>query len=564
MKSFVIKHKRLLIDIAVLFGAFIFVFASYFIFKPLYFKTEGSTDGIVPRIFIYICLAIVILVGVLLKLKNKLSIETLLFLIFILGMLMELNYMLITPYNYRQHDVFSYNIAGHEGYALTIFKTGHMPTQVDETGHLDYQFYHPPFNAFMQSLMMHISMPFMRLYNLITGSNYYDINQMNNFTLEGFEKACRYLDNSNNNPAINQTANVELWNEAYNYAHPVHLLYQTSEILSTFYINVALYFAIKIVYKLKVQNIYKVVGALFVALFPALFILAGQENNDPLCIMNCFIVIYFTVCWWENHSYFNAIMIGLFGGLAMFAKLSGALVVVPAIVAFAFVLIQNIIKKEKFTFTLIQGAIIGLIMAPLGLWFHIYAKVRFDQPFGFVFSNLNPNLYVGDYSFFARFINIFDFKDMFTSVWGNTFVNYNLPNFLIKSALFGEYSFMFSDALAVISLVLNYIFVYASLILIIIYFISSGKEHLEIKIIAGVLILSQLLAQLYFNIKMPYGCTMDFRYIVPIILGFMILNALAFDKFNKEKGWTKYFATTVMIISICLSASISLFYLTAI
>ena len=96
------------------------------------------------------------------------------------------------------------------------------------------------------------------------------------------------------------------------------------------------------------------------------------------------------------------------------------------------------------------------------------------------------------------------------------------------------------------------------------YFALSGKEHLEIKIIGGVLIISQLLAQLYFNIKMPYGCTMDFRYIVPIILGFMILNALAFDKFNKEKGRIKYYSTTVMIIGISLNISISLFYLTAI
>ena len=567
MKSFLIKHKRLLLDIAILFGVFVFVFLSYFIFKPLYFREDvhiGSTDGVIPRIYIYTCLAIVILTGVILKIKNKLTIEMVLFLIFLVGMLMELNYMLITPYNYRQHDVFSYNLAGHEGYALTLFKTGQMPTQVDETGHLDYQFYHPPFNAFMQSMMMHISMPFMKLYNLISGSNYYNINQMKSFTMEGFEKASQYLDHRNNNPNVNPSASVELWNEAYNYAHPVHLLYQTSEILSTFYTNVALYFAIKIVYKLKIKDIYKAIGALFVALFPALFILAGQENNDPLCIMNCFIVVYFTICWWEKHSYFNAVMIGLFGGLAMFAKLSGALIVVPAIVAFAFVLIQSIIKKEKFAYILIQGAIIGLIMSPLGLWFHIYAKVRFDQPFGFVFSNLNSNLYVGDYSFFERFINIFTFGDMFSSTWGNTFVNYNLPNFLIKSALYGEYSFLFADSLAAISLVLNYIFVYTSLLLMVFYFIYSKKEHLEIKIIGGVLIISQLLAQLYFNIKMPYGCTMDFRYIVPIILGFMIINTLAFDKFNKEKRWIKYYSTAVMIIGLCLSASISLFYLTAI
>ena len=567
MKEFLIKHKRLLIDIAVLIGIFFYIFFSYFIFKPLFFVDDvgfGSTNGVISRVYIYLCLLGVIGVGVFLKIKNHLSVETALFLIFLIGVIMQLNYMLITPYNYRQHDVFSYNLAGHQGYALTIYKTGALPTQVDENGYLDYQFYHPPFNAFMQSLMMNFAKPFMRFVNFITGTNYYDVQIMDTFTMDKFEQATLYLNNRNNNPAYNTAADVAAWEAAYNYARPVNLLYQTSEILATFYMNVAIYFAIRTAYRLKVENKYKVIGAVFVSLFPALMILAGQENNDPLCIMNCFIVIYYTVCWYENRSYFNAIMIGLFTGLAMFAKLSGALIIIPAIVMFAYALILSIIKKESFKHILIQGAIIGVIAAPLGLWFHIYAKVKFNQPFGFVFANLNSNLYTGDHNFFERFINIFDFADMSTALWGNTFVNYNLPNFLIKSALFGEYSFMCADAFGFLALIFNYLFVYTSLALMFIYFIYSKKEHLEIKIIGGVIVFTQLLAQLYFNIKMPYGCTMDFRYIVPIILGFMILDVLAFDKFNKEKSWRKYLSTAVLVLGALLIGSISLFYLTAI
>ena len=567
MKEFLIKHKRLLIDIVVLTGIFFYIFFSYFIFKPLFFVDDvgfGSTNGVIPRVYIYLCLLGVIGVGVFLKIKNHLSVETALFLIFLIGVIMQLNYMLITPYNYRQHDVFSYNLAGHQGYALTIYKTGALPTQVDENGYLDYQFYHPPFNAFMQSLMMNFAKPFMRFVNFITGTNYYDVQIMDNFTMDKFEQATLYLNNRNNNPSYNTAADVAAWEAAYNYARPVNLLYQTSEILATFYMNIAIYFAIRTAYRLKVESKYKVIGAVFVSLFPALMILAGQENNDPLCIMNCFIVIYYTVCWYESRSYFNAIMIGLFTGLAMFAKLSGALIIIPAIVMFAYALILSIIKKESFKHILIQGAIIGVIAAPLGLWFHIYAKVKFNQPFGFVFANLNSNLYTGDHSFFERFINIFDFADMSTALWGNTFVNYNLPNFLIKSALFGEYSFMCADEFGFLALIFNYLFVYASLALMIIYFIYSKKEHLEIKIIGGVIVLTQLLAQLYFNIKMPYGCTMDFRYIVPIILGFMILDVLAFDKFNKEKSWRKYLSTAVLVLGALLIGSISLFYLTAI
>ena len=170
MKEFLDKHKRLLIDIAVMAGVFLFVFFAYFIFKPIYFRSTygfGSVDGVPARIFTIICILVIAITGVVLRIKGKLTLEILLFLIFLLGVVMQLNYMLVTPYNYRQHDVLSHNNAGHEGYAWTIYSTGKLPTQVDADGHLDYQFYHPPFNALMQALFMHICKPFMLAYNAL-------------------------------------------------------------------------------------------------------------------------------------------------------------------------------------------------------------------------------------------------------------------------------------------------------------------------------------------------------------------------------------------------------------
>ena len=111
MKQFINKHKRLLIDLIVMIGVFLFVFIAYFIFKPLYSRSVigfGSIDGIIPRIFIYLCVLAIATTGIVLRIKGKLTFEILLFLIFLLGVVMQLNYMLITPFNYRQHDVFSY------------------------------------------------------------------------------------------------------------------------------------------------------------------------------------------------------------------------------------------------------------------------------------------------------------------------------------------------------------------------------------------------------------------------------------------------------------------------
>ena len=530
MKDFCLKHKRLLIDIAVLVGVFLFVNIAFYVFKPLYFVRDtgmGTVDGIIPKIFVYTCILAVVVTGIVLKLKGKLTFEKVLFFIFLIGVLLQLLYMLMTPYDpvsngiYRQHDVNTNFNDGHDAYAWSLFSTGQLPSKVDGDGHLAYQFYHPPLNAFVQSIYMHFGEGMMKLINAIAGKEVYDLTN-----------------------------------------HSQGLIFQTTEVLSTFYMNIAIYFGIKIAYNLKVDKKFKVFGAMFIALFPALIIQAGQVNNDPLCVMNCFIVIYYTIRWWENHSYYNAIMIGLFTGLAMMAKLSGALIILPAIVAFAVVFIQAIVKKETFKHYIFQGVIIAVIAAPLGLWFHLYAKVRFDQPFGFVFSNLTELLYVGDKNAFERFINIFDFGDLTYQLFGHTYENYNLPNFLIKSAIFGEYSFMGADAFGVFALATHYLFTYLSLALMVIYFIYSGKEHLEVKIIAGTLIITQLVAQLYFNIKMPYGCTMDFRYIVPIIIGFMILDVLAADKFTKENDWKKSLSIVTLAIGTLFIVSSSAFYLT--
>ena len=55
---------------------------------------------------------------------------------------------------------------------------------------------------------------------------------------------------------------------------------------------------------------------------------------------------------------------------------------------------------------------------------------------------------------------------------------------------------------------------------------------------------------------------MDFRYVVPIIVGFMILDALAADKFTKENDWKKYFSIVVCSLGLMFIANSAFFYLT--
>ena len=47
--------------------------------------------------------------------------------------------------------------------------------------------------------------------------------------------------------------------------------------------------------------------------------------------------------------------------------------------------------------------------------------------------------------------------------------------------------------------------------------------HFSDLLFVFLLVQSQALSEVYFYIQMPYACTMDFRYIMPLILGIALL-----------------------------------------
>ncbi len=95
----------------------------------------------------------------------------------------------------------------------------------------------------------------------------------------------------------------------------------------------------------------------------------------------------------------------------------------------------------------------------------------------------------------------------------------NLWEYTVKCALFGE--FQFPEARQVIAAVL----IGASLVLIALtlyamvrFVFFERKENRLAAVSLGALWLLLMLSFVYFNIKYPFGCTMDFRYIVPTVM----------------------------------------------
>jgi hypothetical protein len=75
------------------------------------------------------------------------------------------------------------------------------------------------------------------------------------------------------------------------------------------------------------------------------------------------------------------------------------------------------------------------------------------------------------------------------------------------------------------------------------------------------LVQSQVLSEIYFYIKMPYGCTMDFRYIMPLILGMALTMGCAKNVLTADGGKVSILLNRLLVIvTVALLVTTSIFF----
>lgn len=508
----------------ILFYAALFLFSvvSYVIFTPLYDAFGGLERGEAAK-----CLALILLLGLtaigfVLHRAGELSRKRLIFLFILASFAIRLGYILYTEGDCRQHD--TWGDVGHFAYADILFKKGILP----ETN--DYQFYHPPLNALIQSVFMHI-----------------------------FEGLFSFLAKAM--PLLPFSRYWALNSETY---------FIACQTLSLLYITVTTVYACKIIKALGIRGKAGLIAIIFLCFYPRLVQFSGQLNNDALCLMLSFIALYCAILYYKVPSFKNIVITGIFVGLAMMTKLNGATICFTIAVLFVLVFIKSIKTKEwrPVLKTVAQFAVFLSIAAPIGLWFQVYAAIRFDQGFGFVFSNLNPNLSTAHIPLFYRFF-LPSAEVIFSSPFANAWEDYNLIDYMLKSSLFGEFSFWNGTAFAALAVFFNYVFSVLFVITFVLFIINRKKQNKKIfdlpVIVLLPLMLSLLVSQVIFYIKMPYGCTMDFRYVVPLILSGGGITALMYKeaKSSSIKAFEAFasFNAYSAISIVCLT---SIFYLVCI
>ncbi len=388
------------------------------------------------------------------KSNLKLSYQTMVYMIIILGVLLRLFYTYYTPYWVRQHDVGT-EIDGY-GHLSYIY---HFATTFELPAYNSGQFYHPPLHHFISGM-------FIRLFSLL--------------------------------------------------GYTTERTYESLQYLTCFYSSLAIFISYNIFENLCSNKGLRLICLLLVSLNPTFIILSGSINNDMLSILFFLICLSYLIKWYNESTYKNIIIMALALGLGMMAKLS-VVMIAPVIAAvFLYKLIKNYNNFNIYK----QFLIFGIISIPLGMWHSLLYLYRFKQPLGYVLP-LDPasDIYTGNYSFFDRFI-FYPIGEFINSPYAFPFEDYNLWGYVVKCFTFGEYTFaenvLFQSWILLIFSALLMLSSVACVFYLIFYY-GFIKNKAFFNIMLGIWT-TQIISFVYFNIKYPFGCTMDTRYITPAII----------------------------------------------
>lgn len=319
------------------------------------------------------------------------------------------------------------------------------------------------------------------------------------------------------------------------------------QILTAIYSSIIMVIAYCILKELKVSEKLKVLVMVVIAIHPTFIILSGSINNDILMWMFTFLDLLYLIKWNKNSSMKNTVILAFITALIALTKISGTIIAIPILYIFINKFFEDYYKeKDKRVIKnyLIKFIIFGVISLGLGLLFSIRNMILFGQSIFYV-PQAGMATYCGNRSLFDR-LNIF------TKEWLNIFCDpykdCNIFAYLVKSSLFGEYKLSgekIGNIIAAIVLIIAILIIIISLVNLV-KTIKKEKSR-EIKMII-IFYFVEIFMYLYSNLTMPFGCTMDFRYIVPTIFFGMIFIVNKMEEKNYNKVTT--LITTFAVVSI--------------
>ena len=284
----------------------------------------------------------------------------------------------------------------------------------------------------------------------------------------------------------------------------------------------------RILDEFNMQPICKIFLFSSVALNSYFIIFSGFTNNDPLSLLLSLLSILYLIKWYKKQTFNNIIIMALYTGLAVMTKISSGLIAFPIGVVF----FEKLLKKDtEYKKLLVQLICFGLISLSLGMWYPIRNKILFNQPILYVFDTENEDLYIGNENLFQRLFSISaDISFEYACPQKAT----NMPIYLFKTSLFDEFNYdMNMTSIYMFSLVFHIVAILFELYLILKIKQKNKKNLLFIS--SCCILMVNIILYIVMNIKLPYSCSMDFRYVIFAWLANIILATYSVNIEYEEK-----------------------------
>ncbi|MGN0436181.1 MAG: ArnT family glycosyltransferase [Wujia sp.] len=391
----------------------------------------------------------------------------------ILGVIMRIGYMLYTACDERLYDLGGFNTedCGHAGYILTLSEYHRLPDSNE------IQYYQQPMFYIMGTIVS-------RLVNFIMGET-----------------------------------------EAYQ-------IVDATKLVSCFASCIMLYLTLEFSKLMKLKGKAKLVAVMLMSFMPDFYLCGGRVNCDMLAALFMTLEVLYTFKWYKNQTWKNTVYLAICYGLGVSTKISCGIIAIFTAGVFLKVLVDRIKEsdKNKFIGLIEKYLVFGVISLPLGLWYCIRNYIRFGQSFTYVLElDKELDLYVGGHSIVQRMFSI-DVGNIIETPFANAHGDYNAPVFFVKSSLFGEFV---HDREPVAWLLLFSAIMVSVLIVAMIKQLVHNHKDVNGNVMVGLIVL--VVASMYwFYYKYPFGCSMDYRYMIFITMpAAMLLGKLAeTDKTN--------------------------------
>lgn len=466
--------------------------------KP-FIASDVYKSDLTVRLCMAVLLFMLLVTMIISWMRDTLTSAKLVCLLISAGFVLRFGTMLYTPFFVHGHDVSTFDGYGHLSYIYRLFELKGLPDSIRG------QYYHPPFAHLAEAAVV-------RLFAFLTGETDRDT------------------------------------------------IFEAARLVPAFASCALLIVCTRLFDALNFKSRAKVIALAVIAFHPSFLLLSSSINNDMLSIFFTITAFLCTIRWYQAPTYKNILLLALSIGCAMSTKFSGVLIALFTGAIFFLVFIRR--RRELGTLHLTaQFGAFSLICFPLGLWYHLRNLWLFGQPLGYVaqLSN-NSTLYIGDKSIAERLLT-FSLHDVLTNVFCSPWNDFRLWEYTVKCALFGE--FTFSDkhkTVAALLLASSLFLIILSLGSMLWFTIIDRKRHRLAAPAFTSLWLLLMLSFVFFNLRYPFGCTMDFRYIVPTVITGAAFLGMLYDRFT-ERNNNVLTGVIVAILAVFCALSAAFFIL---